>query len=144
MLVRSTMFFFATPFAMAIFSLGCTGDSAPEPILDLPEVEKYEPPETEKTLVISVITAQDQELGFAVYAGNELNPESRFDAETEDELKALIASHIEFMTASNPALDTVLIECDGNVRSGDIETVKSGVNQSAGQSARKLFVRIQD
>ena len=67
-----------------------------------------------------------------------------FEAQTKNELTELIACHIENMTASNPALDTVLIECDGNVRGGDFEIVKSGVCQSSGQSTRKLFLGIRD
>lgn len=144
MRIRSSVFFAASTLVMIILSPGCIGDSAPEIIVDLPQIGEYRPTVPETTLVISVTTTRNQNLGFSVYAGIELKLESRFDAETEDELTDLIASHIENMTASNPALDTVLIECDGNVRSGDVETVKSGVYRSAGQSSRKLYVGIRE
>lgn len=144
MLARSSKFFVVAPLGMVILSLGCIGDSVSEIIVDLPEIEEYQPPVPENTLVISVTTDRSRDLGFTVYAGKELDPESRFEAQTKNELTELIACHIENMTASNPALDTVLIECDGNVRGGDVEIVKSGVCQSSGQSTRKLFLGIRD
>ena len=103
-----------------------------------------QPAVPENTLVISVTTARNQDFRFTVYAGKELNPESWFDAKAKNELTDLIASHIENMTTSNPALDTVLIEWDGNVRVGDVAMVKSGLNQSSGQSTRKLYVGVRD
>ena len=118
-------------------------ESTPEIVIDLPKT-RYEPPVPEKTIVFSIVTAADQKLGFAVYSGRKLESDLRLIAADKSEMIDLIVSHIAELRASAPNLDTVLIECDGNLPVGDVETIKAGVQQAGEDSSLKLYFGIRD
>ena len=141
MLAHFSTLLLAVVLVTAMLSQGCIDGSDPEVTIELPEAA-FEPPTPEKTLVFSVTAAPHQDFKFTVYNGRELNPESRLDAGTEAELRDLITLHIYDMIEKNPALDTVLIECEGSVRTGEVELVKSGVSQAGSSVVKKIYVGI--
>ena len=141
MLARYSIYYFAAALAIALLSQGCI---EPEAVVEVPEVKASEQFTSENTLFFLVVNAQNDNFRFTVYAGDKLDPDLRFDAQTETELTKLITSHVDDMTNINPSLDTVLIDCDGSLKTGEVELVKSGVNQSTSQSIQKVFIKIRD
>ena len=143
MLAHFSTLLFAAVLVTAMLSQGCIDGSDPEVTIELPEAS-FEPLIPEKSLVFSARSAPHRNFEFTVYKGRELNPESRLDAGTEDELRDLITLHIYNMIETNPALDTVLIECEGSLRTGEVELIKSGVSQAGDSVIKKVYVGISE
>ena len=144
MLARCSVHIVTVILSILILSLGCAEPDDPlDATVELPTAA-VGPVDPESTITILVIDAPNQEFNFTVYAGKEQNPELRLDAQTEDELAELITAYVENTSAANPALDTVLIESDGGLRTGDIEFIKSAIQRSVGRHNHRLYVGIRE
>lgn len=116
--------------------------SSSEPTVSLPEIKAYEPPVEDKSFILTVVPADGDVFGFAVYLGKEITPATRLDAASKGALIKQIASRIENGMTENPSLDTILLNCHGKVRTGDVELIKSAFRDLKLKSTPKIYVGI--
>ena len=148
MLSLNSSFFAAGIFAVLFGVIGCAepdksdGDE-PVVVVDLPEAD-LSPLDPENTLVLRVTAVPNEVVDFSVYVGLKVSDESRVPAISEDELADHICDAVDDELAANSDLDAVLIECDGSIKTGDVEFVKRAVARSAGASSLRIFIGVQD
>ena len=148
MLSLNSSFFAAGIFAVLFGVIGCAepdkSDGGDEPVVvDLPEAD-FSPLDPENTLVLRVTAVPNEVVDFSVYVGSKVSDEFRLPAISEDELADHICDAVDDELAANSDLDAVLIECDGSIKTGDLEFVKRAVARSAGASSLRVVIGVLD
>ena len=140
MLSLNSLFFAVGIFAVLIRVIVC---AEPVVVVDLAKAD-LSPLDPENTLVFRVTAAPNEVVDFSVYVGLKVSDESRVPAISEDELADHICDAVDDELTADSDLDAVLIECDGSIKTGDLEFVKSAVARSAATSSLRVFVRVRD
>ena len=130
-------------FLSVLSVFGCTSEAVPEIEIELPTAT-YGVPEEENSIVMTVVKSDQHSLGFAVHLGAETTSQTRLVADTQDELAQHLQSHIDARMNLDPNLKAVVIECQRDVRTGDVEMIKSAVSNSLAAETLQLYVSIRE
>jgi biopolymer transport protein ExbD len=98
----------------------------------------------EENCVVFVVTA-DAPGGLAkIFMGQSLDGASQVTSEGALDIEAEITEYVEKEISNRPTVEAILIKGSGDVRAGDIDTIKRGVAVSELALKRQLYFAVEE
>ncbi len=122
--------------ALSLFALcaalvvSCDRPALQEPQLAV-AIKPYTPPVHENSIIVSIAHRPDHPLGFSIVVGSNLKDVLSLETNNKDDLAEQVVTAMKSMLAKNPHIDTVIFECDGELKQRDVEWTKRLTNPFA-------------
>ena len=111
------------------FCLGCDVAREPKVIIEMPAKEFAPLPIDEsRAVVICVVERNDRRLGISVHIGDDPDDKNEIHGKTFQELISILQSRIDEILVAKPQTDSILLNCDGSVKTGDIEKIRASLH----------------
>ena len=79
-----------------------------------------------------------------VYAGRSKDPELAINGADPEDTEEAVGNYVQEQLSTHPELTSILIKAEGNVRVGDVETVKRGVAKAELSASRQIYAGIKE
>lgn len=97
----------------------------------------------EENCVVFVVTADTPGGQAKIFKGQSLDGATRVVSEGGLDIEAEITAYVEQEISNRPTVEAILIKGSGDVRSGDIDTIKRGVAGSELALKRQLYFAVE-
>ena len=115
----------------------------PQAAVDLPKAS-YGQSVQNKECVILIIAKDESGKEAVVYAGRSKDAEVAITGVDAESTEENVGNYVQEQLSAHPELTSILIKAEGDVRRGDIETVKRGINRAELSSSRKYYEGIKE
>ena len=98
----------------------------------------------EENCVVFVVTAETPGGPARIFKGQSLDGATQVVSEGGLDIEAEITEYVEQEISNRPTVEAILIKGSGDVRSGDIDTIKRGVAGSELALKRQLYFAVEE
>jgi len=98
----------------------------------------------DKECVVLIVAKDESGSQTNVYAGRSKDPDLAINGADPEETEEAIGNYVQEQLSSHPELTSILIKAEGNVRVGDVETVKRGVAKAELSASRQIYAGIKE
>jgi len=115
----------------------------PQAAVDLPKAS-FGLSVQDKECVVLIVAKDESGAQTNVYAGRSKDPELAINGADPEDTEEAIGNYVQEQLSSHPELTSILIKAEGNVRVGDVETVKRGVAKAELSASRQIYAGIKE
>ena len=98
----------------------------------------------EENCVIFVVTVDEPGGQARIFKGQALDGASELASDNALDIEAEVADYVETEISNRPTVEAILIKASGDVRAGDIETIKRGIASSELGLNRKVYFGVEE
>jgi len=116
----------------------------PQAAVELPKASYGEAIQDKSAVTLIVVLDQDDKDKIAIFKGRSMGDDTKVADGDEETQEEEIAAYVENELSTYPTKEAILIKAAGKVKTGMVEMVKRGVNQSDLAKSRRIFVGIEE
>ena len=115
----------------------------PQAAVDLPKAS-FGQSVQDKDCVVLIVANDESGKEASIYGGRSKDPEASIVGTDVESTEENVGNYVQEQLSAHPELTSILIKAEADVRRGDIEMVKRGINKAELSGSRKYFEGIKE